>query len=705
MSSFITLRRCFATVLVLWASVQARAASPFEVHVSPQGDDTGLGTAARPFKTLERARDALRSRRASEGLPDGAEVRIYPGDYQVRQTFFLTAEDSGTETAPIVYRALGPVSPRFHGGVRLTNFRPLTDSAAASRVPENVRAQVWEADLTAAGITKVLPFELGGFSSGRGFSTHSAHELFIDGEPMTLARWPNEGFVKTGEALGPLSLPAYDQKKGTPEGRFRYEGDRPSRWTKEPDAWLYGYWFWDWADSYEKIERIDAAAREIFLAKPWHTYGYRRDQRYYAVNLLTELDAPGEWYLDRETRRVYLYPPRGCDLRTALVELSCLAQPLLETAGASWVRFQGLTWECGAGDGVRVRGGDSVRLEGCTIRKMAGNGVEFSAGKGHQLRACDLHTLGRGGVQLAGGDRKTLEPSGYRVENCHIHHLSRIDHTYTPGVHTDGVGHVIRNNLLHHIASSAMRIEGNDHLIERNEAHRVVLESDDQGAVDMFGNPTYRGNVYRHNYWHHLGNWDRRNAGDDAHTQRAGIRLDDAICGVVIEGNIFQRCSTGRTHFGGVQIHGGKDNRIEGNLFVDTGAGVSFTPWGEKRWKEFVAPALGAAAIDAALYQTRYPDLARLSEDHDVNTVRGNAALRCGPLFLRPPAGLRSSNNVEFAQGADLPEGPDGRLVWSAESATRLGVEAIPYARIGLEEDAWRYRENGEWLLRSEPVR
>lgn len=250
-----------------------------------------------------------------------------------------------------------------------------------------------------------------------------------------------------------------------------------------------------------------------------------------------------------------------------------------------------------------------------------------------------------------------------------------------------------------------MRIEGNDHLIERNEAHRVVLESDDQGAVDMFGNPTYRGNVYRHNYWHHLGNWDRRNAGDDAHTQRAGIRLDDAICGVVIEGNIFQRCSTGRTHFGGVQIHGGKDNRIEGNLFVDTGAGVSFTPWGEKRWKEFVAPALGAAAIDAALYQTRYPDLARLSEDHDVNTVRGNAALRCGPLFLRPPAGLRSSNNVEFAQGADLPEGPDGRLVWSAESATRLGVEAIPYARIGLEEDAWRYRENGEWLLRSEPVR
>ena len=60
-------------------------------------------------------------------------------------------------------------------------------------------------------------------------------------------------------------------------------------------------------------------------------------------------------------------------------------------------------------------------------------------------------------------------------------------------------------------------------LVELNEVHRVVLESDDQGAVDMFGNPTYRGNIYRYNYWHHLGNWD--GTGDTSHSQRAGIRL------------------------------------------------------------------------------------------------------------------------------------------------------------------------------------
>lgn len=178
-----------------------------------------------------------------------------------------------------------------------------------------------------------------------------------------------------------------------------------------------------------------------------------------------------------------------------------------------------------------------------------------------------------------------------------------------------------------------MRVEGNDHLVELNEAFRVVVESDDQGAVDMFGNPTYRGNIYRHNYWHHLGNWT--GAGEVGHTQRAGIRLDDAICGVTIVGNIFQKCTTGRTHFGGVQIHGGKENVIEGNLFVDCGAGVSFTPWGDKGWREFVAKALESSAIDRSLYLDRYPALGQLAEGHDVNLIRSNAMVRCDALFLR----------------------------------------------------------------------
>ena len=65
------------------------------------------------------------------------------------------------------------------------------------------------------------------------------------------------------------------------------------------------------------------------------------------------------------------------------------------------------------------------------------------------------------------------------------------------------MGNRVAHNLLYDCPSSAMRIEGNDHQIEYNNFHSVVLESDDQGDIDIFANPSNRGVVYRHNIFHH----------------------------------------------------------------------------------------------------------------------------------------------------------------------------------------------------------
>ncbi|GMW02173.1 MAG: hypothetical protein AMXMBFR84_33090 [Candidatus Hydrogenedentota bacterium] len=671
-----------------FASEGKAAAEPgLTFHVSPEGDDANDGAEGSPFATLEKARDAIRGAKTSAGLPPGGVlVIVHTGAYAVRQTFTLTAADSGASDKPIIYRSTGEESPRFSGAVRLRDFRPVADAAVLERLAEEVRSSVFEADLTA--VPKLSPFERGGFASGRGAQTHPAMELFVDDVPMTLARWPNEGFAETGEILGPLTLKGWDNKPGSPEGRFRFDNDRIARWAGEPDPWLYGYWYWNWADSYEKIEHIDPATREIVLSQPWHKYGYKQGNRFYAVNILSELDVPGEWYLDRTNGKIYLYPTKP--LTDAVVELSAAPFALLELNNTSHVHFQELLWECGSADGIVVRGGEGVRLEGCTIRKMAGTGVEISGGKNHTIMSCDIHTMGRAGIAMAGGNRKTLTPGNHLIENCHIHHLSRIDHTYTPGVWLDGVGNRIRHNLFHDIASSAMRVEGNDHVIELNEAYRVVMESDDQGAVDMFGNPTYRGNVYRYNYWHHLGSPGLH--GDAERPQRAGIRLDDAICGVLIHGNIFQRCADAPTHFGGVQIHGGKENIVESNLFVDCGAVVSFSPWSEERWQTFTAAALDDAAIDKELYVARYPSLAQLADGPNVNTVRSNVAIRCGELFLRLPQTVQPVENVDHRESTAFREGPDGRIVWSADEAAAVGLADIPFDDIGLYEDSYRTR-------------
>ena len=82
-------------------------------------------------------------------------------------------------------------------------------------------------DLKTQGITNFGELTPRGF----GRPTHVAGlELFFEGKPMQLARWPNGDWAKTAGAV-----------KGQ-EDRFQYEGDRPARWAALDDVWVHGYW-------------------------------------------------------------------------------------------------------------------------------------------------------------------------------------------------------------------------------------------------------------------------------------------------------------------------------------------------------------------------------------------------------------------------------------------------------------------------------
>ncbi len=659
-----------------------------ELHVAPGGADTNVGTTERPFRSLERARNEIRAIKKRGGLPlGGAAVVVSGGRYGISRTFCLTAEDSGSETSPVVYRAADRETPVFSGGVRLSGWVRVQDPNVLSRVPETARGKLYQADLKALGIGSLPPVRLGGSYSGLGSGSHPVVELFFDGRAMTLARWPNEGFLKVVETRGQTPCEGY-LGKGFKEGFLVYEGDRPQRWTQDRDAVLYGYWYYDWADSYERVSSIDTAKRLITLAPPFSVYGYRPGSRYYALNLLSEIDMPGEWYLDRTSKVLYFYAPS--DPSRAVIELSTAAFPLMEISGASHLRLQGLTWELGCTDGIILRGGDHCSIAGCEVRRCGGNGIEIAGGTDHWVMSCEVHSMGRGGIGIQGGDRKTLTPAHHRVENCHIYELSRVDHTYTPAVRMSGVGNRIAHNLMHDIGSSAINLVGNEHVVEFNEIARVVLESDDQGGVDMFGDPTYRGNVYRFNYFHHIGNWRRPQEGPAC--GQGGIRLDDAISGVLVYGNVFRRCAAGKLGFGGVQIHGGKDNILDGNVFLECATAVSFSPWDAKRWQTHSSKALASAEIDRGLYLQRYPDLTKLEQEANVNHLWRNLAVNCGVFLRRNQGGERLLDNRVIQNDSAISGVASdlSQLQSALGSVDRTGIEPPPLEEIGLYRDAFR---------------
>jgi hypothetical protein len=659
-----------------------------EVFVSVNGDDANAGSRQRPFANLARARDELRTLRR-RGVKGPLAVTVLPGHYPVGQTLVLTAEDSGTASGPVVYRARDKGTVVFYGGATLTGFAPVTDRAVLPRLPADARDRVRQCNLKALGIHDYGQLQVRGFAQAPSPPTL---ELFVDRVPLTLARWPNEGFVGIEKLIQPGSRAA-----GEPSV-FAYQSERHERWVHASDGWLFGYFHFLWADATIKIGRIDPSARTLTTAEPYH-YGGRgmstqQGIQYYAFNLLEEIDRPGEFYLERDTGLLYLYPP--ADLDSATVEIGMLATPMITLDSVSHVRIEGLGFDLARYNGIVATNCSHCDLVACTVSRMAGNGVMIHGGRNNRLLGCDIRTIGRRATEVIGGDRATLTPGSHRVENCWIHDFGRIDRTYTPAIQLEGVGHRVVHNLMTRGPSSAMRIEGNDHLIERNEVHSMVQESDDQGALELFRNATYRGVVFRHNYLHHIGK-----TGTEASVHgQAGIRFDDAISGMLVYGNVFYRCANG--NFGAVQMNSGRDNLMDNNLFIDCKQGISggWNP-GNNVWKSLRAGNTPAGFYQNELYLSRYPRIATMLDDPGVNHLWRNVFYRCG-MVARRTAHIDQFQNAVFEEDPGFVNAAQGdfRLRSDARLFETLCFKAIPCDRIGLYQAPTR----ATWPVNIRPV-
>ena len=257
------MNRRFLHVSLLTLVISSPLFGVTEYFVSTRGSDTNPGTKAQPFATLNRARDVVREFKSQRGLvKEGVTIWIDAGTYYLSESLNLSNQDSGTETAPLIYRGQVGREVRLVGGRDVKGFGPVTDPDVLRRVDASVREKIVCADLKAIGISDY------GQVAGQG----KRMEFFFQDEPMQLARWPNDGFVRIVEAVGETPHIIHGIK-GTREGKFTYSTDRPRRWADEHEIWLHGYWFWDWSDSFERISSIDAEKRVIATKPPYHGYG------------------------------------------------------------------------------------------------------------------------------------------------------------------------------------------------------------------------------------------------------------------------------------------------------------------------------------------------------------------------------------------------------------------------------------------------
>ncbi|MGC4036776.1 MAG: right-handed parallel beta-helix repeat-containing protein [Chitinophagaceae bacterium] len=653
-----------------------------------------------PFKTLERAKRAIESLNT---LTD-KQVTVYlrGGIYTLDHTLTMSGKAFNSNGRSVVWKSYKGENVQIIGGKEIKGFHSLKDANAIKRINKIYQDKIVEINLKELGIT-----DFGAITNRGG----PGMELFFNDRKMEPARWPNDGWARIAD-VPQVGTMVYNgdpnqNRGGIPAGRhyggFTYEGDRPTHWSDISDIALHGYWTWDWYDEYLNIHSIDTTTHEIYIKPPHSVYGYSSAQRYYAANVLEELDQPGEWYINRSTGLLLFWPPS--EIEHATIMISLLDKPLIQLDNTDGVKIENLAFESSRGSGIVINGGENNQIAGCSFCNLGDIAVRILGGMNNGVLSCDIDNIAIAGIELNGGDRKSLTVGSNYVMNNSIHDFAQWIRTYQAAVTISGVGNRISNNLIYNGPGTGILLNGNEHIIEYNEMHDLALETGDVGAFYMGRDWTQRGNIIRYNYFH-----DLKGAGN--HDVNA-VYLDDWTSGMTVQGNIFNNCARG------VMIGGGRDNIVTNNIFIGCKPAVHVDSRG-LGWAKYYFDGSNKTLFDGMdamnykqpPYSEKYPELLSLIND-DPAVAKHNKILSNisdggrwmdlednldfkivqskDNIIAKPEKGPQSdkdfivSNNpgIYNADKKDFRIKPEG---------FQHGFKPIDYSKIGLQKDSFRVK-------------
>ena len=543
-------------------------------------DEMGNGSLDHPFATLEKARDTIREMKDSDaGLPNGGvTVYVRGGDYALSESFALGEQDSGTADKPIIYRNYQNEKVTLTGGAVIdpTKAEPIPDDIKNRIIDTAARDKIVKIDLKAQGIPEsnyAVPFE-------KNADILVTPELFVNSQAMTIARWPNDDFVRIGEVRDPGSNPREGDTSNKPFV-FKYADERIEKWQDSDDLWMFGQWYYDWYGEHIRIANMNKGANTITSACP-SMYSVRSGQKYYYFNILEEVDAPGEYYLDKQNGILYFYPPEPLSADTSM-SLSYLSEPVILMNKAAHVRVQGFEIDSSMGDGIVMRDAESVTVDRCTLSNLGKVGIDITGGHNQTVQNSHIYNTGAGGVFIETGNRRTLEPGNTLVENCEIHRTDRLKNNKAPTIKLWGTGNIVRHNKLYDTKNMGVYLAGNENIFEYNELYDMIKETTDIGAIYAGRNPTMLGNVIQYNYFHDIhATWPGE------HESNA-IFIDDGFCDVKIYGNIFYEAGDGDVF----RIWGGFYHTFENNISVarpnnETPNMTNMATWRDGKWINWI---------------------------------------------------------------------------------------------------------------------
>jgi len=555
-----------------------------EFFVSPHGNDAWSGRLAEanadqtdgPFATLQRARNAIRTLKQNADLPAAITVWLREGRYPLAQPIEFTAEDS----APVTYASYSNEQAILDGGAHISGWRV-----------EQINGQtVWVAD-----VPQLKYFR----------------QLFVNGQRRHRARLPK---VNINAAQNGQKQPFY-RIEDVPGITFKADlfdgsdafiaapGDIQSwQHLNDVEVVVLHYWIEERmpiASFDETTRRVTSARHSIFSLKDDYV---SRWAKYYVDNVFEALSEPGEWYLNRETMRLFYIPMPdevidSVDIVAPQVDQFVLFKGEPETQ--SWVQFirlEGLTFEYA--DWHQPSGGDdpggasktgvlfaaaaqgaynvpgAISLEGahhcaianCTVQHVGWYAIDLGDGcMNNRIVGNHLVDLGAGGIKLNGADVAgpvTHRTGNNRITDNHIHSGGRVFHSGIGVLSRHSFGNLIAHNHIHDLFYSGISCGwvwgyadniSKKNRIEKNHIHDLGHGwLSDLGGIYMLG--TQPDTVLSHNLIHDI---EKSNYGG------WGLYTDEGSTGIVLENNVVYRTNSQLFH-----QHYGHENIVRNNIFA-----------------------------------------------------------------------------------------------------------------------------------------